>query len=161
MNHVLEKDLGAHHHEIFHTYIAIIGCYRYDRNLIAAEEAAELLIQRSSSSLQMMKYLPHALRKSSHVLKDLSRYPEAMGVCHRILDQDPTILSNEMCIYTKEDLAELHRIQGNLLMESLYLSQALETSRVFFGKDAAPSLHILDKLELSLSEQAKLEARYS
>jgi hypothetical protein len=91
----------------------------------------------------------------THVLKDLGRYDEAVAIGHRILEHELDTASHELVIYTREDLAELYRLQERLYMESWCLSEALMASQQWFGHKAAPTLHIWDKLKTSLTEQRR------
>lgn len=152
---MLERHLGTFHQETFHIHLGLIACQRLNRNLAAAEDSARSLLQKSQYSPQGIGQLPQALRKMTHVLKDLRRYDEAIAICHRILDHDVHAISNELAIYTREDVAELYMLQGQVSMESRYLSEALVASRQWFGHNAAPTLHIWDKLKKSLTEQGR------
>jgi hypothetical protein len=160
MRDMLERHLGPFHQETFRTQLALIVCRRLNHNLAAAEESARLLIQKSQSSPQGAEQLPQAMRKLAHVLKDLLRYEEAVAICHRILGHHFNTVSYELVIYTREDLAAIHRLQGQLSMESWYLSEALVASQQWFGHTAAPTLHIWDKLKTSLAEQGRVSEAF-
>lgn len=154
---LLEERLGPCHHETFESQLALVVCQRRNRNLKAAERSARELLQRTQSSgARRNGQLSRAMRSIANILKELRRYDEAITMCHQILDQHPSDLSQEQWIYTKEDLAELLRLQGNVEMESLHLYAALEASQKSFGHGAAPTLHIWDKLKVSLKDQGRL-----
>lgn len=155
MSDMLGRRLGPLHPETFHAQLSLIVCQRLNRDLARAEDSARSLVQKSQSSPQGAGQLLQALRKLTHVLKDLRRYEEAVAIGHRILDHDLNTASHELVVYTREDLAELHRLRGQLSMESWYLSEALMASKQWFGHKAAPTLHIWDKLKTSLAGQRR------
>lgn len=157
MGNSFEKSLGHHHDETFQNYRALIICQRRNDDLTAAENSALALVERLESSSGGAGQLVLALSELSHVLKEQMRYEEAISLCVRILQnekQDSDAPPEKLSIYTREDIAELHRLQGNLLVESSYLSEALPISLRLFGHEAT-SVHILDKLRVSLMSQGR------
>ncbi len=151
---LFEQRLGPHHHETFESQLALVVCQRRNRDLHAAEQSARELLQRTRLPEAMRNgQFFRAMRSLIHILKEQRHYEEAITLCHQALDQHPSDMLQKQWIYTKEDLAELHRLQRNVEMESLHLYAALEASQKLFGHGAAPTLHIWDKLQLSLKDQ--------
>jgi hypothetical protein len=151
---LLEERLGPYHHETFESQLALVVCQRRNRDLKAAERSARELLQRTQSpGAGRNGQFSRAMRSIAHILKEQRRYEEAIAICHQILHQQPSDISQEQWIYAKEDLAELLRLQGNVEMESLHLYAALEAAQKSFGHGAAPTLHIWDKLTVSLKNQ--------
>jgi tetratricopeptide (TPR) repeat protein len=155
MSDMLGRRLGPLHQETFQAQLSLIVCQRLNRDLARAEDSARSLVEKLKSSPQGAGQLLQALRKLTHVLKDLGRYDEAVAIGHRILEHELNTASHELVIYTREDLAELYRLQERLYMESWCLSEALTASQQWFGHKAAPTLHIWDKLKTSLTEQRR------
>lgn len=160
---LFEQRLGPHHHETFESQLALVVCQRRNRDLHAAERSARELLQRvrlpGARAMQNGQFF-RAMRSLIHILKEERQYEEAITLCHQILDQPPSDMWQKQWIYTKEDLAELHRLQGNVEMESLHLYAALQASQKVFGHGAAPTLHIWDKLQLSLEDQGRSKLNY-
>lgn len=155
MGSLFEESLGLCHHETFLTDTALIARHLQNGNVAAAERSARRLVQKSELSPDRAAQLPKALRQLAHVLTTLGQYKEAIEVQEGILDYPGTMVSRELRIYTMEDIAELHRLQGNFLLESESLREALLAARGFFGRGQAPTLHIWDKLAASMSEQGR------
>ncbi|KAF4449461.1 Clr5 domain-containing protein [Fusarium austroafricanum] len=155
MSSLFEEDLGQLHHETFQTNIALINRYTQNGDITAAELTARRLVDITESSPQRSTQLPKALRKLAHVLKIQGRYGEAILFQQRILSDRKMFIPEDLRIYTKEDIAELQRLQGNLYMESESLLEALLSAQRFFGPNQAPSLHIWDKLKASLFSQGR------
>ncbi|KAJ4248730.1 hypothetical protein NW762_012568 [Fusarium torreyae] len=155
MSSLLEKHFGQNHHETFQTNIALINRYSQNGNLTAAENIAQRLLYNSESSPGRSIQLPKALRKLAHVLKSQGRYREAILFQQRIVGELEGSIPEDLRIYTKEDIAELQRLQGNRYLETEYLLEALLRAQKFFGPNQAPTLHIWDKFKASLSEQGR------
>jgi len=155
-----EQRLGSQHHETFESQLALVVCQRRNRDLYAAEQSARGLLQRvhlTEARAIQNGQLFRAMRSLIHILKEERQYEEAITLCYQILDRHPSDLWQKQWIYTKEDLAELHRLQSNVEMESLQLYPALQAAQRVFGQGAAPTLHIRDKLQLSLEDQGRFE----
>lgn len=155
MSGLFEEHLGQLHHETFQTNVALINRYSQNGDITAAEITARRLVQIIESSPQWAIQLPKALRKLAHVLKIQGRYEEAIVVQQRILSDLKMIIPEDLRIYTKEDIAELQRLQGNLHLESESLLEALLCAQRLFGPNQAPSLHIWDKLKVSILSQGR------
>ncbi|KAF4968197.1 hypothetical protein FSARC_4387 [Fusarium sarcochroum] len=155
MSSLFEKHLGPHHHQAFQTNTALINRYSQNSNFTAAERTAQRLANNSESSPTRSVQLPKALRKLAHVLKSQGRYEEAILFQQRIVGELEDSIPEDLRIYTKEDIAELQRLQGNTYLESEYLLEAFLNAQRFFGPNQAPTLHIWDKFEASLSEQGR------
>jgi hypothetical protein len=121
---------------------------------MAAETCALALIERSKSFLDGNGQLRLALSELVHVLSKQLRYGEAMSTCRLILDPHLNPIPDVLSMYTREDIAELNQREGNLFMESSYLSEALAASLDVFGNEA-PTHHIRDKLKVSLIAQGR------
>ncbi|KAM0417358.1 hypothetical protein ACHAPT_012674 [Fusarium lateritium] len=161
MSSLFEEHLGRHHHETFQTDIALISRHSQNRDFPAAERIVQRLVRNSESSPDRTAQLPKALRKLAHVLKNLGRYGEAIAIHQRILACPANAISKELRIYTKEDIAELQRLQGDLFMESTSLWEALSAAQEFFGRNQAPTLHIWDKFRASMIEQRRDRQQYT
>ncbi|KAI8715041.1 Clr5 domain-containing protein [Fusarium sp. LHS14.1] len=155
MSNLLEENLGPCHHESFLTATALIARHLQNGNVAAAERSARRLVQKSDMSPDRATQLPKALRQLAHVLTTLGQYKEAIEVQEGILNCPGTVMSGELRIYTMEDIAELHRLQGDFFMESESLREALLAAREFFGRGQTPTLHIWDKFAASMSEQGR------
>jgi hypothetical protein len=155
MSSLFEEHLGQLHHETFQTNIALINRYSQNGDISAAELTARQLVQIIESSPQRPIQLPKALRKLAHVLKIQGRYGEAILVQQRIVSDLKMFIPEDLRIYTREDIAELQRLQGNLFMESESLREALLSAQRLFGPNQAPSLHIWDKFKASMFSQGR------
>ncbi|RSL64784.1 hypothetical protein CEP54_004598 [Fusarium duplospermum] len=155
MSHLLEQNLGPCHHETFLTATARIARHLQNGNVVAAESTAQRLVRNSELSPNRAVQLPKALRQLAHVLTTVGRYNEAITIQERILSCPGTMVPRDLRIYTMEDIAELHRLQGDIFMESKSLREALLAARELFGLDQAPTLHIWDKFTTSMSEQGR------
>ncbi|KAL2681305.1 hypothetical protein Neosp_008916 [[Neocosmospora] mangrovei] len=155
MSSLFEENLGVCHHETFLTDTALIARHLQNGNVAAAERSARRLVQKSELSPNRASQLPKALRQLAHVLTTLGQYQEAIEVQEGILDCPGAMISRELRIYTMEDIAELHRLQGDFFMESESLREALLAAREFFGRGQAPTLHIWDKFAASMSKQGR------
>lgn len=155
MSSLLEENLGPCHHETFLTATALIARHLQNGDVAAAESTAQRLVRNSELSSDRATQLPKALRQLAHVLTTLGRYDEAITTQKRILGCLGAVVSKELRIYTVEDIAELHRLQGDLFMESESLREALVSAREFFGQGKAPTLHIWDKFATSMSKQGR------
>ncbi|RSL68070.1 hypothetical protein CEP53_002759 [Fusarium sp. AF-6] len=153
MSHLLEENLGPCHHETFLTATALIARHLQNGDVVAAESTAQRLVRNSELSLNRATQLPKALRQLAHVLTTIGRYKEAIIIQERILSCPGTVVPRDLRIYTMEDIAELHRLQGDFFMESKSLREALSAAREFFGPNQTPTLHIWDKFVASMSEQ--------
>ncbi|RSM05635.1 hypothetical protein CEP52_006178 [Fusarium oligoseptatum] len=153
MSHLLEANLGPCHHETFLTATALIARHLQNGDVVAAEGTAQGLVRNSELSPNRATQLPKALRQLAHVLTTIGRYNEAITIQERILSCPGTVVPRDLRIYTLEDIAELHRLQGDFFMESKSLREALVAAREFFGPNQTPTLHIWDKFVASMSEQ--------
>ncbi|RMJ09555.1 hypothetical protein BHE90_005955 [Fusarium euwallaceae] len=153
MSHLLEENLGPCHHETFLTATALIARHLQNGDVVAAEITAQRLVRNSELSPNRATQLPKALRQLAHVLTTIGRYNEAITIQERILSCLGTVVPRDLRIYTMEDIAELHRLQGDFFMESKSLREALAAAREFFGPNQTPTLHIWDKFAASMSEQ--------
>ncbi|RSM19918.1 hypothetical protein CDV31_001278 [Fusarium ambrosium] len=153
MSHLLEENLGPCHHETFLTATALIARHLQNGDVVAAEITAQRLVRNSELSPNRATQLPKALRQLAHVLTTIGRYNEAITIQERILSCPGTVVPRDLRIYTMEDIAELHRLQGDYSMESKSLREALVAAREFFGPNQTPTLHIWDKFVASMSKQ--------
>ncbi|KAK4211030.1 hypothetical protein QBC37DRAFT_427761 [Rhypophila decipiens] len=167
--------LGQGHIQSFQSHLALVVCRRRSLRLDAAERSARDLIQETRSSPGLHDKLADATFMLAHVLKDQGRLDEAIAVHHQILSGEglatvvgrkiellgpqakktntkPTIFVRDgQRIGARECLAELYRMQGRLGGEVWHLSAALEDARRVYGAQAAETLHIANKLQVSYS----------
>ncbi|KAJ3461259.1 hypothetical protein MRS44_009812 [Fusarium solani] len=144
---LFKEHLGLHHHERFKADLALINRLSQNGDFVAAEAITRSLVRNSESSPHRAQQLPNALTKLAHILKNLGRYEEAIKIHQCVLYGLANDISEDLRIYTMEDIAELRRIQGDLFVESVFLKNALLSAQEFFGRNQAPTLHIWDKFK--------------
>lgn len=152
-----KKGLGLSHPDTFEAHLTFVVCQRRNHSHVVAEQSARELLRVTQSVAGARgdrRY--RAMRSLAHILKERREYREAITLYQQILGDEQGGLSQKYWIYTKEDLAELFRFQENFKMESYHLCAALATAQQFWGNQAVPTLHIQDKLRISLEKRGRV-----
>ena len=155
MLELFNSRLGPCHALSFKARTALTRLLRRDQDYKGALRIGRQLLDFARTelgpcSLEARK----AAREIEHILIETEDYSQALELCFSIIGRDKsnTALAepkhkDECAVYTMEDLSKIYSLLGDIESSTMWLKQALITSRSVWPNGSVGEDHIVDKLK--------------
>ena len=165
MLELFNSRLGPCHALSFKARTALTRLLRRDQDYKGALRIGRQLLDFARTelgpcSLEARK----AAREIEHILIETKDYSQALELCFSIIGQDKsnTALAepkhqDECAVYTMEDISKIYHLLRDIESSTMWLKQALITSRSVWPNGSVGEDHIVDKLKTLLLRCGKSE----